>query len=294
MERHYSRMPADKKEIETQIDAVKKTMASILEESNLSRFLSSNKNLLGSGKMLRSRLVQHLGLATGTSSELLVRAGAAVDIIHAASLVHDDVIDGGIIRRGAPTFWKKHGTNGAILFGDLMMFRSLSLLVDSQRPDLLKELIDMTGEVCRSEAEQELILRGTPGTWEECKQIARFKTGSLFAFAAVAGGSGDPAEADVLREAGFTLGSAYQLADDILDASGNESVSGKTLGRDAERGKTTAITATLGAPESPADYLFGLLKEASDMLAPWPHLHQAWDGYIESEFQPIIAKFISA
>ena len=284
-------MPADKKEIETQIEAVKKTMAAILEESNLSRFLSSNKNLLGSGKMLRSRLVQHLGLATGTSPDLLVRAGAAVDIIHAASLVHDDVIDGGIIRRGAPTFWKKHGTNGAILFGDLMMFRSLSLLVDGNRPDLLKELIDMTGEVCRSEAEQELILRGTPGTWEECKQIARFKTGSLFAFAAVAGGSGDPAEADVLREAGFTLGTAYQLADDILDASGNESVSGKTLGRDAERGKTTA---TLGAPESPADYLFGLLKEASEMLTPWPHLHHAWDGYIETEFQPIIAKFIAA
>ena len=151
-------MPADKKEIETQIDAVKKTMNAILAESNLARFISTNKNVLGSGKMLRSRLIQHLGLSGVSSPDLLVRAGAAVDIIHAASLVHDDVIDGGIIRRGAPTFWKKHGTNGAILFGDLMMFRALSLLVEGDRPDLLKELIDMTGEVCRSEAEQELIM----------------------------------------------------------------------------------------------------------------------------------------
>ena len=208
--------------------------------------------------------------------------------------MHDDVIDGGIIRRGATTFWKKHGTNGAILFGDLMMFRALSLLVESDRPDLLKELIDMTGEVCRSEAEQELILRGTPGTWKECEQIARFKTGSLFAFAAVAGGSGNVEEADALREAGFILGTAYQLADDILDASGNEEVSGKTLGRDAQRGKTTAITATAGAPTDPADYLFGLLKDASERLKPWDRLQAAWDGYMETEFQPIISKFVNA
>ena len=271
MERHYRQMPADKKEIEAQIDAVKKMMNAILAESNLARFISTNKNVLGSGKMLRSRLIQHLGLSGRIILEdLLVRAGAAVDIIHAASLVHDDVIDGGIIRRGAPTFWKKHGTNGAILFGDLMMFRALSLLVEGDRPDLLKELIDMTGEVCRSEAEQELILRGTPGTWAECEQIARFKTGSLFAFAAVAGGSGSNTqlEADALREAGFLLGTAYQLADDILDASGNEEISGKTLGRDEQRGKTTAITATEGAPSDPVNYLFSKLKEASELLHP--------------------------
>ena len=279
--------------INKELKVVKKIMSEILMETNLSDYISNNKNILSSGKMLRSRLILYLGHNT-SSPQILTRAGAAVDIIHAASLVHDDVIDGGIIRRGAPTFWKKHGTNGAILFGDLMMFRALSLLVDSERPDLLKELIDMTGEVCRSEAEQELILRGEPGTWEECVNIARFKTGSLFTFAAVAGGNGNVEQANALREAGFLLGTAYQLADDILDASGNEKLSGKTLGKDYERSKTTAFTVKKGTPENPISYINSLINEASDLLIPWSDLHNSWNIYIKSEINPVMTKFINA
>ncbi len=280
--------------IEKEIKVVKKIMSEILMETNLSKYISNNKNILSSGKMLRSRLILYLGNNNSSSSQILTRAGAAVDIIHAASLVHDDVIDGGIIRRGAPTFWKKHGTNGAILFGDLMMFRALSLLVDSDRPDLLKELIDMTGEVCRSEAEQELILRGESGSWEECVNIARFKTGSLFAFAAVAGGNGNIEQSNALREAGFLLGTAYQLADDILDASGNEELSGKTLGKDYERAKTTAFTVKKGIPDNHLSYINSLLNKASDLLMPWPDLNNSWNIYVESEINPIITKFINS
>jgi len=269
-------------------------MSGTLKETNIAKLLPGNKNLLGSGKMLRSRLVLSLGNKNGVRPEELINAAAAVDMIHGASLLHDDVIDGGILRRGAPTFWKKHGTNGAILFGDLLMFKALSLLINVERPDLLQELIDMTGEVCRSEVEQELILRGTPGTWEECEQVARFKTGSLFAFAAVAGGTDMPGQADALREAGFILGTAYQLADDILDASGNEAVSGKTLGKDHERGKTTAITATKNAPENPVDYIYGMLDTSSALLEPWPELRAAWDDFLDTTMKPILSKHILA
>ena len=127
--------------------------------------------------MLRSRLVLDIGGANGIDEKTLINAAAAVDIIHGASLLHDDVIDGGLLRRGAPTFWKKYGTNGAILFGDLLVFKGLNLLIEVNRLDLLQELIDMSSHVCRSEVEQELVLRGSPGTWEECEQIARAKTG---------------------------------------------------------------------------------------------------------------------
>ena len=126
-----------------------------------------------------------------------------MEIIHGASLLHDDVIDGGLLRRGAPTFWKKHGTNGAILLGDLLVFKGLDLLIQVDRPDLLQELINMSADVCQSEVEQELLLRGSPGTWEECEQIARAKTGSLFAFAAVAAASDAPGQIEALREAGL-------------------------------------------------------------------------------------------
>ncbi len=287
-------MLAKKNQIETQLKRVQSAMVDCLRDTNLTKLLPKNKNLLGNGKMLRSRLVLSIGSANGVDEGILVNAAAAVDIIHGASLLHDDVIDGGIIRRGAPTFWKKYGVNGAILFGDLLVFKALHLLVEVNRQDLLQELIDMSTHVCRSEVEQELVLRGTPGTWQECEQIARAKTGSLFAFAAVAGGNGTREQADALREAGFILGTAYQLADDVLDASGNEEISGKTLGTDNERGKTTAITATRNAPENPVDYIFSLLDDSLAELGEWPELHLAWRDFLDKTIKPVLDKHLQA
>jgi len=152
----------------------------------------------------------------------------------------------------------------------------------------------MSIHVCRSEVEQELVLRGSPGTWEECEQVARFKTGSLFAFAAVAASSGDPDEVNALREAGFILGTAYQLADDVLDASGNEEVSGKTLGTDNQRGKTTAITATQNAPDNPTNYIYALLDASSSQLTAWPKLQGGWDTFLETTMKPVLNKHLSA
>lgn len=279
-------------DIKFQLDEVEKKILSILDNTNLSDYVLSNKNILSSGKMLRSKLVQYLGLTSGTDKDILSTAGAAVDIMHSASLIHDDVIDGGLLRRGNPTFWKQYGINGAILFGDTLMFRSIALLTNQPRLDLLEELINMTGKVCTSEAEQELILRGIPGNWEDCEKIARFKTGSLFAFSAVAGGSGDINEANSLREAGFELGTVYQIADDILDSSGKNEIAGKTLGKDMERGKTTAITAINGAPDCPKEYLQKMLDNSSLHLVEYPNLHDSWSYYIEKEFYPIINQFI--
>lgn len=287
-------MPTDKKLIDKQLKLVKQAMADCLNDTNISKLLPGNKNLMGSGKMLRSRLTLALGNANGIEEKVMVHAAAAVDIIHGASLLHDDVIDGGILRRGAPTFWKKYGINGAILFGDLLMFKALSLLTGVGRADLLQELIDRTGEVCRSEVEQELILRGTPGTWEECEQVARYKTGSLFAFAAMAGASDDLKQVDALREAGFVLGIAYQLADDVLDASGNEQVSGKTLGTDDSRGKTTAITATKNAPADPVAYIHTLLDQSTDLLNEWPEIRAAWDAFLDTTMKPVLNKHLNA
>ncbi|WP_372805993.1 polyprenyl synthetase family protein [Pontiella sp.] len=287
-------MSTEEKQIEKQLKLVKQAMVDSLSDTSISKLLPGNKNLLGSGKMLRSRLTLFLGNANGIQEAVLVNAAAAVDIIHGASLLHDDVIDGGILRRGAPTFWKKYGVNGAILLGDLLMFKALSLLTSVDRADLLQELIDRTGEVCRSEVEQELILRGAPGTWAECEQVARFKTGSLFAFAAVAGAAQEPGQVQALREAGYILGTAYQLADDVLDASGNEAVSGKTLGTDNDRGKTTAITATKNAPPNPADYIYSLLETSTAQLAPWPTTQSAWIEFLNVTMKPVLSKHLTA
>lgn len=269
-------------------------MADRLRDTNISKLLPPKNNIIGSGKMLRAQLTLFLGTANEGDAKTSLHAAAAVEIIHGASLLHDDVIDGGVLRRGAPTFWKKHGINGAILLGDLLVFKGLNLLVTVGRADLLQELINMSAHVCQSEVEQELLLRGTQGTWEECEQIARAKTGSLFAFAAVAGASDAPGQVVALREAGFILGTAYQLVDDILDCSGNEAVSGKTLGKDQERGKTTAITATRNAPENPVEYIDSLLNASAAQLAEWPALQTAWNGFLNETMKPVLKKHLSA
>jgi octaprenyl-diphosphate synthase len=287
-------MQTDKKQIANQLKTVQAVMVDSLRDTNIAKLLPAKNNIMGSGKMLRAQLSLYLGAANGIDEKTAIHAAAAVEIIHGASLLHDDVIDGGLLRRGAPTFWKKYGTNGAILFGDLLVFKGLNLLVQVGRTDLLQELIDMSTHVCRSEVEQELVLRGTPGTWEECEQIARAKTGSLFAFAAAAATSEIPGQIDALREAGFIVGTAYQLVDDILDASGNEEISGKTLGKDQERGKTTAITATKNAPDDPVEYIHSLLEVSSSQLASWPQLQASWDEFLNVTMKPVLSKHLSA
>ena len=282
-------MHPEKNQIEEQLKQVRSIVVDCLCDTKISGFIEANKDLFCNGKMLRARLTLVLGGANGIDRETLVRAAAAVEIIHGASLLHDDVIDGGVLRRGAPAFWKRHGTNGAILLGDLLVFKGLQLVAETQRADLLEELISMATNVCSSEVEQELVLRGAPGTWEECEQIARAKTGSLFAFAAVAAAATEAdGQADAFRTAGFILGTAYQLADDVLDASGNEAVSGKTLGTDRKRGKTTAITAIRNAPTQPADYIYSLLETSSAQLADWPTSRCVWDYYLNDVLKPLL------
>lgn len=287
-------MQIDKNQIAKQLQAVRTVMADCLRDTGISKLLPPRNNIMGSGKMLRAQLTLHLGAANGIDEKTCIHAAAVVEIIHGASLLHDDVIDGGVLRRSAPTFWKKHGTNGAILLGDLLVFKGLNLLIQVDRADLLKELIEMCTQVCRSEVEQELVLRGTPGTWAECEQIARAKTGSLFAFAAVAATSDAVGQLDALREAGFILGTAYQLVDDILDVSGNEAVSGKTLGKDQERGKTTAITATKNAPADPVEYVELLLEASSAQLVAWPDLQANWDYFLTVTMKPVLSRHLRA
>jgi len=285
-------MKTNKNQITKQLQNVRALMVQSLRETELSKLLPPQNNIVGSGKMLRAQLTLSLSAANAIEEKTALHAAGAIEIIHGASLLHDDVIDGGILRRNAPTFWKKHGVNGAILLGDLLVFKGLKLLISINRNDLLNELISLAATVCQSEVEQELILRGKTGTWAECEEIARAKTGSLFAFAALAAAK-DPEQMKALREAGFILGTAYQLADDLLDASGNEALSGKTLGKDLERGKTTAKTVKKDAPIDPVSYIHTLLDQSAEELTQWDGLHHAWLNCLKTIFLPVFEKHLA-
>ncbi len=279
--------------IETGLEDVRKLIARGLERTVLSRLTDNTAGLVASGKMLRSRLIFHVGPAAHVPHTTLVHAAAAVELVHGASLLHDDVIDGGYLRRGAPTFWVERGISAAILVGDMLLFKAVELMCEVEQGRLTPLLVRLTGEVCDAESEQELLLRGKNPTWENCVRIARRKTGALFAFSAGACGGLDPALTSTLIECGYAVGTAYQLADDILDANGSEEESGKSLGSDEARGKTAVGALNPSEQAEAVATIDQLCRQSEESLQPWPAVQRAWRGFMDADLRPALRKHIA-
>ncbi|MBP7830628.1 MAG: polyprenyl synthetase family protein [Kiritimatiellae bacterium] len=274
--------------LEEHVEAVRARLMQVMTGTAVGPLVAGYRRLLVQGKMLRSRLAWRVGAALHADPEFLIDACCAIEMIHAASLLHDDVIDGGHLRRGLPAFWVEQGIPGAILLGDLMLLLALRLLSAPARGNLLQEAIRLTAHVCEAESEQELMRRGAPSTWEACVDIARRKTGALFALSAVAGAGSDPALRDALRESGYLVGTAYQLADDFLDVQGDPETAGKTLGSDAGRNKATAFRAATESGVDVPRYLETLLGRSIETLAGWPAAKEAWARYVEQDLRPVL------
>lgn len=281
---------------ETFLRDVRKRMRSSLSHTPFADVLNNLPGILGSGKMLRSRLTFRLGTATDIPRDALLHAAAAVEIIHAASLLHDDVIDGGTLRRGEPAFWVKYGVSGAILLGDLLLIKAIQQIHEVGNTELSGLFLRLIEEVCLGESEQELFCRGQTANWKAYEDFARRKTGALFAFAARACGGSDPALNRVLSECGYNIGTAYQLADDILDASGNPSKTDKTLGTDRFRAKNTAVSLSRDDRTAPVLRIRELCDQAERALralAPWPRLQAAWAVYMDLDMGPTLKKYLA-
>lgn len=277
------------KDLDAHLESVTALITQTLRETSLRGLVNESASLVGlGGKMLRSRLVYRLGTATGNDPLLMVYASAAVEMIHTASLLHDDVIDGGVLRRGRPTFWVEKGPAGAILLGDLLLFKAIDLICRVANGRYTHDLVILTGEVCEAESEQELILNEDDSKLEICQSIARRKTGALFAFAAMVNGRGDDQRSASLKESGYLLGTVYQLADDILDTRDDQDC-GKTLGTDAARGIVSA--ANLDEKHLIA-HLETLIKEACEMLDGDEEALSGIRTYIDEDLQPAIDKLL--
>lgn len=286
------------------LDAVHDMMIDSLRTTSLAPVIDELSGAIGGGKMLRARLSLKVGSVSGAPRDTLLRAAAAVEMVHAASLLHDDVIDGGHLRRGAPSFWTKKGISGAVLLGDLLVCKALQLLDGKEHGRLSVMLVRLAGEMCDAEAEQELVTCGTtkdPGfaggpsfagaSWEKCVSIARRKTGALFAFAAAAADGSDEKRTEALLEAGYRIGTAYQLADDLMDACGEPVRDGKDLGKDALNGKSTSVSALQGANMLARQYIRKLCEDSSKLLISWPLFKDAWNEYLMNDFGPVIDLF---
>jgi len=233
------------------------------------------------GKMLRTRLAYVLLPAGSADLQMVTCACAATELIHTATLYHDDVVDGANLRRGQPPLWKQVGATGAILLGDLYFSTAVDLLLSVGSLSTVTSFVRKVREVCAVEAAHELLLRGKTVDIQTSIRIARGKTGALFAFSAECCGGSDPALAATLAEVGYLVGTAYQIADDLVDECGSEAEAGKTLGTDRKRRKYTLAQAP-GSTEADVLAQIGKLgRQALDLLADKPAVAASLRQYID-------------
>jgi geranylgeranyl pyrophosphate synthase len=187
------------------------------------------ESLAAGGKRLRPLLV-----FLAASGEPPVAAGVAVELVHMASLVHDDLIDRAALRRGHATAWKTHGSVGARATGDYLFARAFSELASTGDGEGVQLLAAAALSLVRGEALQHAQAHKPETTVEEYLHRCTLKTAELFRAACLLA-SRDP----VLGEFGLALGIAFQITDDILDCSGSTIETGKVAGNDLREGTPT-------------------------------------------------------
>jgi heptaprenyl diphosphate synthase len=234
------------------------------------------------GKMLRTHFGVALSLACGhpAGETVLRQVCAAVELAHTGTLCHDDLIDRAVVRRSCPTLWRTAGASTAVLIGDWFLCASFGLITEAAAGLYAGAFLAKVREVCAAEIAQELVHRGQALDEVTCLHLARSKTGPLFAFVGYVCGGKDQALAAALQEAGYQVGTAYQLLDDLLDCRGVEARAGKTLGTDARRRKDTLAQ---HGPEAAAVTLAQvqrLCNAALDEVAAWPALRAALAGFL--------------
>ncbi len=207
-------------------------------------FLGSLKSyvLLGSGKRVRPALVMLSAMLGSADAESVQTVSMAVELIHIATLVHDDVIDKAVLRRNRKTVASEHGVDAAVLLGDHVFTYAFEKVADLNHPQILKLLARSTSIMCAGEIDQLKKRFQFDLTEAEYFSFLEKKTASLFGSSARSGAilAGQSEKIQLaLERFGLNLGLAFQITDDLLDLTGEESVVGKTLRTDLMNGKMT-------------------------------------------------------
>lgn len=196
----------------------------------------------GSGKRLRPLVALLAGGATGRLHESHVTLAVILELIHIATLVHDDIMDGAELRRDRPTVNAKWGNSLSVLLGDCLFAHALRLSTSFDDQSVCRRIADASVEVCTGEIIQTQRRFDLNLDAADYFRIIEMKTAALFAVAGELGAQlsgASPEAVAVLKEFGRRFGTAYQIYDDCVDLVGSESQAGKTLGTDFHKGKLT-------------------------------------------------------
>ena len=243
-------------ELETSIDGLARILAPVADDMRavdglIRERLGSDVALIGTiadyiigagGKRLRPAVHLLVARALGYRGTAHVLLAAVIEFIHTATLLHDDVVDESDLRRGRRTSNAMFGNAASVLVGDFLYSRSFQMMVDAGHLRVMRILADATNRIAEGEVLQLLNVHDPSVDEARYRSVVERKTATLFEAATRTGAVLAAADAQVEEHAaryGASLGTAFQMIDDLLDYSGNLSEIGKRLGDDLREGKVT-------------------------------------------------------
>jgi octaprenyl-diphosphate synthase len=253
--------------VEPFLEAVSRRLAREVEAFDKGLVPYANHVLSCQGKQLRPALVALTADTLGRVKDEHVTVAVIIEMVHLATLVHDDVMDEAEIRRGRPTLSANWGNDIAVLFGDCLFAHALTLAASFPTPEICRAVAMATNTVCSGEILQIQHPRDFRLSRQEYFRMLEMKTAELFALScelsACLSGS-DPKLRNALRQFGLAFGTAYQVYDDCVDLFGSEAAAGKSLGADLAKGKLTLPLLLLWEIADAADR-----EQAQELVRTW-------------------------
>ena len=194
------------------------------------------------GKRIRPAICILVAKTLGYSESDLIQLASSIELLHTATLIHDDVVDESLIRRGKESIQAKWDDAHGVLVGDFVYSKAFQLMANFDNPKIIRELANATNKISEGEVLQLSMKKQSNLSEEDYFNIIDRKTAELFKVSAVTAGilcKCTKPEIDSLNNFATSLGLAFQIQDDILDYFGQENLIGKKVGKDYEEGKFT-------------------------------------------------------
>ena len=228
--------------IRQELNLVEENLRGLLQTKDTFISDAINKILYAGGKRLRPALLLLSAKLCNYSGDRGIKLATAIELIHTASLIHDDIIDHDALRRGIPTINSQLGDTTSVILGDFLYSLVFEILAEDGDIDIIRSVARTTSQMAKGDLRQVLNQFNTDLTEEKYLSINADKTASLISCACWIGamiGSQSNGEVDILQRYGMNLGMAFQITDDLLDITADEKVFGKPLGSDIREGKLT-------------------------------------------------------
>ena len=222
---------------ELELNLINSISSDVQLATEVSRYIVSS-----GGKRIRPVICILVARALNYPGSELIRLASSIELLHTATLIHDDVVDESLLRRGKESIQTKWDNAHGVLVGDFVYSKAFQLMASFDNPEIIRALANATNRISEGEVLQLSLKNETSLIKKDYFEIIERKTAELFKVSALTAGilsSSSDEQLKSLEKFSTSLGVAFQIQDDILDYYGDESLTGKKLGKDFEEGKFT-------------------------------------------------------